>query len=65
MHVTLSYSEFQRVGHGYLNGLFSRSCIISPDLGVATWVCQHKRAEHLPIVEFVNLERAKKIIIIN
>ena len=52
MHVARPYSEFQLVGHGYLNCLLSCSCIISPDLGLPTQV---NRAEHLPIEELFNL----------
>ena len=56
MVMTLSYSEFQPVGHGYLNCLLSCSCIISLDLGLTTKVY---RAEQLPIAEIFNLETAE------
>ena len=52
---TLSHSEFQRVGHGYLNCLLSCFCILFPESGLQTQV---QRAEHLPIAELFNLERA-------
>ena len=38
MHTTLSFSEFQPVGHGYLNCLLSCTWIVSPDLGLPTQV---------------------------
>ena len=88
MHLTLSYSEFQPVGHWYLNYLLSCSGFITPDLGYSwfglllTWVTpdlgyswlgllltlvspdlglptEVQRAEHLPIAELFNLERAE------
>ena len=55
-YVTLSYSEFLRVGPGYFNCLLSCSLIISPDLGLPTQV---QRAEHLHIVELFNLEKTE------
>ena len=59
MHVTLSYSEIQPIGHGYLNCLLSCSCIISLDLGLPTQV---QRVEHFPIAELFILERARYCI---
>ena len=56
MHMTLSYCEFWHVGHGYLNCLLSCLCIITPDMGLPTQV---QRAEHLPIAELFNFERAE------
>ena len=56
MHLTLSYSEFQRVWHEYLNCLLRCSCITSPDLGSPTQV---RRAEHLQIAELFNVEMAE------
>ena len=55
MHVTLSYIEFQGVGHRYLNCLLRCSCIISPDFGLPTQV---RKAEQLYIAKLFNLERA-------
>ena len=48
MHVRLSYSELQPVGHSYLNCLLSCSCIIYP--------AKLLRAEHLSIAELFKLE---------
>ena len=55
MHVSLSYSEFQPVGHIYLNCL---------KFSWLVFFLQHKFKEHsesiiLPIVELFNLERAE------
>ena len=41
MHMTLLYSEFQHVGHEYLNSLLRCSFIISLDLGLPTQVNIH------------------------